>query len=194
MQTKNPPITRTKLSFLERLYLPEIFKGMAYTFAQMFRPKFTMSYPEVKWKPPAVFRGRPVLVEREDKTGERCVACGLCARVCPPLAISMQANETDLPQERHPITFEINMLRCIYCGYCEEVCPEEAIVMSDEYDITYHSRENAIMDKQKLLVPMERVKARLEFLRQYKNSVRRFEDQVVGEDAQKSSDSLRIQS
>lgn len=185
MQTKNPPITRTKLSFLERLYLPEILKGMAYTFAQMFRPRFTMSYPEVKWKPPAVFRGRPVLVEREDKTGERCVACGLCARVCPPLAISMQANETDLPQERHPITFEINMLRCIYCGYCEEVCPEEAIVMSDEYDITYHSRENAIMDKQKLLVPMEKVKDRLEFLRQYKNSVRRAEDQVVGEDAQK---------
>ncbi|MCS7013137.1 MAG: NADH-quinone oxidoreductase subunit I [Chloroherpetonaceae bacterium] len=185
MQTKNPPIKRTKLSLLERLYLPEILKGMAYTFRQMFRPKMTMSYPEVKWKPPAVFRGRPVLVEREDKTGERCVACGLCARVCPPLAISMQASETDLPQERRPITFEINMLRCIYCGYCEEVCPEEAIVMSDEYDITYHSRESAILTKEQLLVPMERVKARLEFLRQYKNAVRRAEDQVVGEEVQK---------
>lgn len=185
MQTKNPPIKRTQLNFLERLYLPEILKGMAYTFRQMFRPKMTMSYPEVKWKPPAVFRGRPVLVERDDKTGERCVACGLCARVCPPLAISMQASETDLPQERRPITFEINMLRCIYCGYCEEVCPEEAIVMSDEYDLTYHSRESAILSKEQLLVPIERVKARLEFLRQYKNAVRRAEDQVVGEDAQK---------
>lgn len=185
MQTKNPPIKRTQLNFLERLYLPEILKGMAYTFRQMFRPKMTMSYPEVKWKPPAVFRGRPVLVERDDKTGERCVACGLCARVCPPLAISMQASETDLPQERRPITFEINMLRCIYCGYCEEVCPEEAIVMSDEYDFTYHSRESAILSKEQLLVPIERVKARLEFLRQYKNAVRRAEDQVVGEDAQK---------
>jgi hypothetical protein len=30
---------------------------------------------------------------------------------------------------------------------------------------------------------MEKVKDRLEFLRKYKNSVRRAEDQVVGEDA-----------
>jgi NADH dehydrogenase subunit I (EC 1.6.5.3) len=183
MQTKNPPIKRTKLTFLERLYLPEIFKGMAYTFAQMFRPKFTTEYPEAKWKPPGSFRGRPVLVEREDKTGERCVACGLCARACPPMAISLQASETDLPQERRPITFEINMLRCIYCGYCEEVCPEEAIVMSDEYDINYKSRQEAIMDKEKLLVPMERVKERLQFLREYKNAVRKADVQYVGEEA-----------
>ncbi|MDX2129164.1 MAG: NADH-quinone oxidoreductase subunit I [Chloroherpetonaceae bacterium] len=178
MQSSNPPIKRTKLSFLERLYLPAILKGMAWTFKQMFKPTFTTEYPEVKWKPPGFFRGRPVLVEREDKTGERCVACGLCARVCPPMAISMQANETDLPQERHPISFEINMLRCIYCGYCEEVCPEEAIVMSDEYDITYHHRKDAIMDKQKLVVPMEKVKDRLDFLRMFKNQVRKTEDQV----------------
>jgi len=99
------------------------------------------------------------------------------------MAISLQANETDLPQERHPITFEINMLRCIYCGYCEEVCPEEAIVMSDEYDINYKSRQEAIMDKEKLLVPMERVKERLQFLREYKNAVRKADVQYVGEEA-----------
>jgi NADH-quinone oxidoreductase subunit I len=183
MQTKNPPIKRTKLSFLERLYLPEIFKGLAFTFAQMFRPKFTSEYPEIRWKPPGSFRGRPVLVEREDKTGERCVACGLCARACPPMAISLQANETDLPQERHPITFEINMLRCIYCGYCEEVCPEEAIVMSADYDIGFQDRKSAILDKEKLLVPMDSVKERLDFLREYKNSVRNTAEQGVGEDA-----------
>jgi NADH-quinone oxidoreductase subunit I len=183
MQVKNPNIKRTKLTFLERLYLPEIFKGMAWTFAQMFRPKFTSEYPEVKWKPPGSFRGRPVLVEREDKTGERCVACGLCARACPPMAISLQASETELPQERRPITFEINMLRCIYCGYCEEVCPEEAIVMSDEYDITYKSRGAAIMDKEKLLVPMARVQARLDYLRDFRNSVRPAGEQYAGEEA-----------
>jgi formate hydrogenlyase subunit 6/NADH:ubiquinone oxidoreductase subunit I len=55
--------------------------------------------------------------------------------------------------------------------------------MSDEYDINYKSREEAIMTKEKLLVPMERVKARLEFLREYKNAVRKAEVQYVGEDA-----------
>ncbi|NTV46228.1 MAG: 4Fe-4S binding protein, partial [Chlorobiales bacterium] len=69
--------------------------------------------------------------------------------------------------------------RCIYCGYCEEVCPEEAIVMSDEYDITFNTRENAIFGKEQLLVPAQKVEARLKFLREYKNSIRKPEDQVA---------------
>lgn len=156
-----------ELSFLENLYLPEIFKGMFYSFKEMFKPKTTLSYPEEKWTPPAIFRGRPVLVE--DNGRERCVACGLCARACPPLAISMQASETDDEKERYPDFFEINMLRCIYCGYCEEVCPEEAIVMSKDYDIVFESREEAIYDKQRLLVPKEDLEERLDFLKTYKN-------------------------
>lgn len=133
----------------------------------MFKPKTTLSYPEEKWTPPAIFRGRPVLVE--DNGRERCVACGLCARACPPLAISMQASETVDEKERYPDFFEINMLRCIYCGYCEEVCPEEAIVMSKDYDIVFESREEAIYDKQRLLVPKEDLEERLDFLKTYKN-------------------------
>jgi len=157
-----------KLSFLERIYLPEIVKGLIYTFKQMFQPKFTMQYPEEKWDPPAIFRGRPVLVE--DNGIERCVACGLCARACPPLAISMQAAEReDDAKERYPEFFEINILRCIYCGYCEEVCPEEAIVMSKDYDIVFESREEAIYDKERLLVPKEDLEDRLHFLREYRN-------------------------
>lgn len=158
-----------KLSFLERIYLPEVFKALWYTFKEMFKPKTTLEYPEEKWNPPDVFRGRPVLVE--DDGQERCVACGLCARSCPPLAISMQAVEDgDDPKERKPDFFEINMLRCIYCGYCEEVCPEEAIVMSKDYDIVFESREEAIYDKERLLVPKEDLSDRLEFLRHYKNT------------------------
>ncbi len=155
------------LSFLERLYLPEIAKGLFYTFKQMFKPTVTMMYPEERWDPPAIFRGRPVLVEDNGK--ERCVACGLCARACPPLAISMQAKETEDEKERYPDFFEINMLRCIYCGFCEEVCPEEAIVMSKDYDLVYHSRGDAVYDKSRLLVPKEELKERLDFLREYRN-------------------------
>lgn len=156
------------LNALEKAYLPEIVKGMWYTFKQMFKPKFTMMYPEEKWNPPSIFRGRPVLVQDNGK--ERCVACGLCARACPPLAISMQASEnSDDPKERFPDFFEINMLRCIYCGFCEEVCPEEAIVMSKDYDITFKSREEAVFGKDRLLIPKEDLKERLDYLREYKN-------------------------
>ncbi|MDX1908077.1 MAG: NADH-quinone oxidoreductase subunit I [Bacteroidia bacterium] len=151
-----------------KLYLPEVFKGMAYTLKQMFRKPVTLEYPEVKVELGPEFRGRPVLVAEEGK--ERCVACGLCARACPPFAISMQAAEMpDDQKERYPSVFEIDMLRCIYCGLCEEVCPEEAIVMSQEYDYNFRERSEAIMGKDKLVVDKEAVKSRLEFLEKRRN-------------------------
>ncbi len=156
------------LNFLENIYIPEVVKGLWYSLKQLFSPTVTMQYPEEKWDPPAIFRGRPVLVKDNGK--ERCVACGLCARACPPLAISMQASENpEDPKERFPEFFEINMLRCIYCGYCEEVCPEEAIVMSKDFDLVFESREDSIYDKERLLVPKEDLKERLDFLREYRN-------------------------
>lgn len=155
------------LNILEKLYIPEILKGMSLTFRQMFRPKVTLQYPEQKFVPPASYRGRPVLVQ-ENNGVERCVACGLCSRVCPALAIEVQAAETELEKERYPIKFEINMLRCIFCGFCEEVCPEEAIVMSKDYELVFTNREDAIYGKDKLLTPVNDLKERLEFLRKFK--------------------------
>jgi NADH-quinone oxidoreductase subunit I len=157
-------VRRKDLTFLQKTYIPEIVKGLGLTLKTMFRPKFTRQYPEERWNPPSSFRGRPVLVEEDGV--ERCVACGLCARVCPALAIEVQASETELEKERHPIRFEINMLRCIFCGFCEEACPEEAIVMSDEYELVFRDTETAIYGKEKLLMSTDRLKTRLEFLRQ----------------------------
>jgi NADH-quinone oxidoreductase subunit I len=162
MKTKQ--IRKKDLTLLQRTYIPEILKGMVLTFKQVLRPKFTRQYPEERWNPPASFRGRPVLVEEQGV--ERCVACGLCARVCPALAIEVQASETDLPKERYPVKFEINMLRCIFCGFCEEACPEEAIIMSDEYELAYLKTEDAIYGKDRLLMSADRLRTRLEFLRQ----------------------------
>lgn len=155
-----------RLTFWERIYLPEIAKGLGLTLKQMFKPKFTRQYPEERWIPEGSYRGRPVLVQEED--GERCVACGLCSRVCPALAIEVRAAETEKEKERYPEKFEINMLRCIYCGFCEEVCPEEAIVMSKDYELVFGSQEEGIFGKEKLLVPVAQLQERLEFLRQWR--------------------------
>lgn len=157
-----------ELSFMGKLYFPEVFKGMWFSFKHIFKPTVTIEYPEQKPELGSEFRGRPVLVVEDGK--ERCVACGLCARACPPLAISMQAAEMDDDQkERFPETFEIDMLRCIYCGFCEEVCPEEAIVMSPDYDFNFQSREDAIHGKDRLLIPKEQLQPRLDFLEERRN-------------------------
>lgn len=164
---KQPEIIHNiDLTFWERIYIPEILKGLKITLSQIFRPKFTRQYPEEKWTPPAAFRGRPVLVE--EKGVERCVACGLCSRVCPALAIEVQASDSPYWKERYPEKFEINMLRCIFCGFCEEVCPEEAIIMSQEFELTFTSQEAAIFGKDRLLIPAEKLKDRLEYLRSHR--------------------------
>jgi len=155
-----------RLTFWEKIYIPEIAKGLGITFQQMFKPKFTRQYPEERWDPTGSYRGRPVLVDEDGQ--ERCVACGLCSRVCPALAIEVQASETDRDKERYPVKFEINMLRCIFCGFCEEVCPEEAIVMSKDYELVFFSQEEAILGKDKLLIPKEQLQERLDFLREYR--------------------------
>ncbi|MCB0711973.1 MAG: NADH-quinone oxidoreductase subunit I [Ignavibacteriae bacterium] len=158
--------TAKRMTFWEKLYLPEIAKGMTLTFKQMLKPSLTRQYPEEKFHPEASYRGRPVLVQEE--YGERCVACGLCSRVCPAIAIEVQAGETSKEKERYPEKFEINMLRCIFCGYCEEACPEEAIVMSRDYELVFENVDDAIFGKDRLLVPVAQLQERLEYLRQYK--------------------------
>lgn len=163
---KGDPAERN-LSLGGKLYFPEILKGLWYSFKHIFKPTVTIQYPEKQIELGPEFRGRPVLVAENGV--ERCVACGLCARACPPFAISMQADETEDRKERYPKTFEIDMLRCIYCGFCEEVCPEEAIVMSPEYDMNFSNRENAIFDKERLMEDKEKLKPRLDWLAKKRN-------------------------
>ena len=157
-----------RLGFWEKLYLPEIARGLGLTLKQMFQPKFTRMYPEERFEPVASYRGRPVLVQEE--SGERCVACGLCSRVCPAIAIEVQAAETTREKERYPELFEINMLRCIFCGLCEEACPKEAVFLTDRIVPTEFERGEFVYGKEKLVEPVEKDK-RVDVTKRQTNAV-----------------------
>lgn len=157
-------VKQRELSLGERLYFGTIFKGLAYTVRNLFKKKVTRQYPEEKLNPAPSFHGIPVLVA-DDEGNPRCVACGLCEFVCPPLAITIVGTETDRPIERMPKIFEIDMLRCIECAYCEEVCPEEAIVLSQEYELTGSSRNEFKWGLDQLLTPASKLKPRLDYIR-----------------------------
>lgn len=145
-------VRRRELTLLERLYLPEILRGMSVTLRHFFRKKVTLEYPEERPVLPPAYRGLPVLVR--DETGRvKCVACQLCEFVCPPQAIRIRAEElpTGNNVEKTPERFDLNVLRCIFCGFCEEVCPENAIFLSDRFEFAPTSREEMIFPKEKLL-------------------------------------------
>jgi NADH-quinone oxidoreductase subunit I len=146
------------MTFLERLYLINIIKGMLITFSHIFKKKPTIRYPEQKREFSPVFRGLHVL-NRDEEGRERCTACGLCAVACPAEAITMEAaertdNEMNLyREEKYAAKYEINMLRCIFCGLCEEACPKDAIYMSETFAPADYNRKGFIYTKQDLLIP-----------------------------------------
>ena len=146
------------LSFMERLYLPAIFKGMSITFSHIFKKKATIRYPEEKRPFSPVFRGLQVL-NRDEEGRENCTACGLCAVACPAEAITMegaerQKNEEHLyREEKYAAKYEINMLRCIFCGLCEEACPKDAIYLSETFAPSNFTRKSFIYSKDELLIP-----------------------------------------
>src|SRR5205807_2691711 len=133
-----------------------LFDGFFVTMRQMWRPRVTVQYPEVKRPKPPRFHGRHVLNRYEDGM-EKCIGCELCAGVCPARCIYVRGadNPEDAPVapgERYGFVYEINYLRCIHCDLCVEACPTEAITESKMFEFSFTNRADAIYTKEELLI------------------------------------------
>lgn len=130
----------------------------------------TVEYPEVKLKPPENFRfipfliyepvtdaaGKPIVdaaTGKEQIGVERCTACGICAKVCPPQCIwIVRAVGDDGKPKPRPSEFFIDIDVCMNCGLCAEFCPFDAIKMDNEYELAGYERHvNHIYDYPTLL-------------------------------------------
>lgn len=137
---------REEMSFLERIYVVEIVKGVILTFGKLIR-NFTfhvlhalglqkdvaaaasIQYPNERREYPPRYRGRHRLTLHDDGA-IKCTSCFLCSTACPAKCIYIEPAEHDDPNiEKFPHRYEIDTLLCIYCGYCVEACPVDAIRM-----------------------------------------------------------------
>lgn len=167
-------LTRPPLNPVENAYVPAIMQGFGTTLRHFFtsfgqsklplvgrkKTTQTIQYPEERrehFSP--LERGMEISnyrgvhrLNRDEEGRVKCVACMMCPTICPANCIHIEAGESPWDdREKYPVKFEIDELRCIFCGMCEEACPVDAIELTTEYDVTGHTRQEMIFDKNKLL-------------------------------------------
>ena len=136
----------------------ELFKGLSVTFRNMFRKPVTVAYPkEIKELPPRSHGGRHLL-NRHENGLEKCIGCELCAWACPADAIWVVGEDNNPAEpvsagERYAKDYQINYLRCIMCGLCVEACPTRALTLTSNFELSWETREDAVLDKEQLLEP-----------------------------------------
>ena len=137
---------REEMSFLEKIYVVEIFKGLTITYGKLLKNLWlhtltflgvktsdkagvAIQYPNERRAYPPRYRGRHRLT-LYDNGDVKCTSCFLCATACPARCIYIEPCEHEDPNiEKFPKRYEIDTLLCIYCGYCVEACPVDAIRM-----------------------------------------------------------------
>lgn len=132
------------MGWWERMYLPEVIRGMWITSSVFVRNMskwltgrrgaVTTYYPEEQRSDYAPRnRGKHILTLRPDGSIQ-CVACNMCATVCPAKVIEIEPgfDPNDPEHPKFPLQFEIDYSRCIFCGLCVEACPEDAIRMEPD--------------------------------------------------------------
>lgn len=131
-------------------YFADLGSALALTFSYMFSRTVTMQYPDKeKWLPYQRYRGHHFL--KRDAEGEiKCVACELCARICPCYCIEVVPYE-DEKGNRRPAKFEIDMSRCLFCGLCEDACPADAIALGQQYEFSSFSSDDLVVGRDDLL-------------------------------------------
>lgn len=152
------------LTLWERLYFPEVLRGLAITTGVFLRNMgkwmtgrkgaVTTYYPEEKRKDFAPRnRGKHILTQRPDGSPQ-CIACNMCATVCPAKVIEIEAgfDVNDPAHPKYPVRFEIDYSRCVFCGLCIEACPEDAIRMQEDVpDLVSDDRYNMWLTMDEML-------------------------------------------
>jgi NADH-quinone oxidoreductase subunit I len=117
----------------------------------------TIQYPEEKRLLPERFRYIPMLIWDTEKGEDRCTACGICAKVCPPQCIwIVRDSDANGKPVTRPAEFYIDAAVCMSCSFCVEFCPFDAIKMNHDYELAVYDRyPQLVYDKEELTVPVE---------------------------------------
>jgi len=127
----------------------ETLDALGVTFRNFFRKAVTIQYPRVRRTLPERFRGIPALTTNPETGEENCIACGLCKQICPSKAIEVVAHKVE--GRPKPKVYTLDLGVCLFCELCVQVCPNDSIVMIRNIEFPALSREDLVLEKEKLL-------------------------------------------
>lgn len=101
----------------------------------------TLNFPTETLEPVEDYRGRHFLEM------EKCIGCGLCARMCLNKAIEIIESKG----RKYP---QIHLGKCCFCGLCAEYCPTTALKMTSMAMISMFDKSEAVYGPDKLSQPI----------------------------------------
>ena len=134
-----------------------LLAGMAVTIRYFTKPIVTVQYPREKIDMTPRYRGYPQLIIDPETKTHRCIACEMCARICPSQLITVAGAKFPGEKQKRATKYVHEHYYCSLCGLCTEVCPTTALEYSAEYRLAGFHRADAVLDH--LIILQQRQKA-----------------------------------
>lgn len=75
---------------------------------------------------------------------DKCISCGLCAKICPDRAIEM-VEAPEISKEKYPKKYpQIDIGKCCFCGFCEDICPKDCLKLTDHFYLSTFDKNSVI--------------------------------------------------
>ncbi len=128
-----------------------LLAGMAVTIRYFVKPIVTVQYPRQKIEMSPSYRGYPQFIIDPETQTHRCIACEMCARICPSQLITVEGTKFLGEKQKRATNYIHEHQYCSLCGLCVEVCPTTALEFSKVYRLAGYARQDCVIDHLTLL-------------------------------------------
>jgi NADH-quinone oxidoreductase chain I len=111
--------------------LPKLFQNL-------FSKPMTVRFPHESIPIPDGYRGEHTY------DIDKCISCGLCAKICPNRAIEM-IEVSNKYKNKYPKKYpKIDLGKCCFCGLCEDICPKDSISLTKNVFLSTFDKSTVI--------------------------------------------------